>query len=708
MTPVKSKNIKNPIILLKILDNNQLLIVDVQTTIRYLNIDTLEVLNGFKVNIKHLRYKTDVIAFSSDGNHFVVMTNDCKEAKLYNASSKKIVAKANRHHGEVSCVGIEPGNRYMLSCGDDGKTFAVDIKSGKLAFTLPVHVDTVNDIAFSKNKNWIATASYDRKVSLFNLSMMTPKQKLKAHSAPVMKVRFLHTNQLLSIDKRSTAIVWNIYSGKVVTRLQGIHDDITQITTTSDDKFLFLGTALGYILVYDLSTYELLCKHYIKLTSSITALEFYAPNDQLIIGTDDGGLYFYYIYEGEDRIKELLKKKAYEQIQKEVDQNPLLGYTKVYDLVANLWERTLEKAKIALQKSDKELAIKLFSTFKTIPSKNKIIQKVMAEYGDYDKFVTMAKQGKVALAYGLANSHPLYKESKIYKSLELRWKKSFLIAQKYSLDPKGADKVKEILAPYRGISEKTILIQELLTKGEVYKRFRVAIGQKDFKLAFELIKQHKFLMEFPEYESIMNYADTLYMKSQELIKQGDTHAAVKMLRVLSDFNDFKEEVNQLMLEIESKQKFFNAIKDNDITLAYNLMALNEELQETVDGKKLQEQWNTDLALANTYAVEGDTEAIEKTLENYMDISSKYMSLASVFGWCYMVQLEQAVKKRVDRISIENGIKHYILLFGLQDQIESFYNIFKKYYPESKLNLELLTKGSMKMWRPSMIVKSILD
>ena len=163
-----------------------------------------------------------------------------------------------------------------------------------------------------------------------------------------------------------------------------------------------------------------------------------------------------------------------------------------------------------------------------------------------------------------------------------------------------------------------------------------------------------------------------------------------------------------MIDIESQQKFFNAIEEEDDVLAYNLMAISEDLLETDDGKRLQTQWNKDLSNANSFAVDGDINGIKETLTPYMKISSKYMSLASVFGWCYMVQLEHGVKRKEDKALIENGIKNYILSFGIQDQIESFFNIFMRYYPDSKLSLELLTKGSLSMWRPSMIVNSILE
>ncbi|MDD2906538.1 MAG: hypothetical protein PHC74_09565 [Sulfurimonas sp.] len=708
MKPVQHINIKEPIILTKILDNGSLLVVDANTTIRYCNLKDFEAMGGFKANIKHMRYKNEVLAFSSDSNYFAVISSDEREAKLYDVTTKKATAKMNRHQGEVSSIAIDAKNRYMLSGGDDGKTFATDINSAKLAFTLPIHVDTVNDIVCSANGNWIATASYDKKISLFNIATMTPKEKFKGHAAPVMKLKFIANNRLVSVDKNANAFVWSVYSGKILSRLQGVHDDVTRIVTSKDNQFLFLGTTLGYIIAYDLKSYELLSRNFIKVSSSITALEFDGTTNHLIIGTEKGDLLSYDIYEGEMLLHELLSERKYDDIIKQSDINPFLAYTKIYELVANLWDKTLAKAKLYLEKGDKKTAMKLFDNFKAIPSKNAIIQKILFEYTDFDKFLLFAQQEKYPLAYGLANAHPIYKESKVYKVLESRWKKAFALAQKFTMEPKGADKAKEVLAPYRGISEKTKFIQDLLTQGEVYKRFRVSISQKDFIIAFELIKQHPFLMEFEEYELLMRYADTLYIKSQEFIKNGDTHSAVKMLRILSDFSDFTEEVKTLMTEIETKEKFFKAVKENDMVLAYNFLDKIEDLQETVDGKILQAQWNEDLARASEFASQGSVKGVFEVIKPYIKVHSKFMSFATLLGWCYMVQLEDAIKLKKEKALIENGIKNYVLNFGIQDQIENLFTIFMKHYPDSKLSLDLLAKGSLSMWRPSMIVKSILD
>ncbi|MCK4973778.1 MAG: hypothetical protein KAR81_00875, partial [Sulfurimonas sp.] len=693
------------IIYTKLLNKKTLLVVDSYTTVRFLDIQTLKMKQELKVANNHARYSTKVVAFSTTAENFALINPDAKESKLFKTKNKKLIATIDRHQGEVSCVGIDPKDRYMFSCGDDGKTFAFDINNGKLTFTLPIHVDSVNDIAFSDNGQWVATASYDKNISIFNLSMLIPKSKLKAHSAPVMKLQFLSEHRLFSIDKKGSAAIWDLNTSKVITRLKGIHDDVTQVTVGSDDKFLFLGTKLGYILVYDLHSYALISKKFIKLKHVITSLNFNEVNQELIVGNDSGELLFYNIFENEDTLKRYLEQKDYFLMQKYINENPLLEYTKASEIFTALWERTLQKAKEYLGRNDTAKAVALFKNFKSIPAKKQIMDRLIEEYKEFEKFLMYVNQNKTALAYSLTNKHPVYRETKVFQTMELEWKKSFALAQKYLLNPKSSDKAVEVLAPYRGISEKTKLIQDLLLNDKLYRRFEVAIGQKNFKLSFELIKQHPFLKEYKEYESLIKYSDSLYIKSQILLDKGDTHSAIKLLRVLLDFEDFKEEAKSIIVDIENRQKFFNIIQDGNLLLAYNLLDNSADLRDSEDGKRLQQLWENDLNIANAHAANGDIDGIKSVLEKYMKINSKTVAIATVLSSCYITQLEKSIK---DKKTIEKGIKNYILYYGVTEQLTSFFETFKEKYPDTKLNPYSQTQGSINSWRPSMIVKSILD
>ncbi|MDX9756692.1 MAG: hypothetical protein RBT52_04210, partial [Sulfurimonas sp.] len=157
MKPIRSSKFDKAVVHVEILNNKYLLVVDALTTVRYLDIETLEIVNQLKANAIQTSFVNNSVAFSSDSSYFALIASGAKESKLYNTKTKKLVAAVTRHQGYVSCVAIDPKNRYMFSCGEDGLTFGVDIKSGQLAFTLPRHVDTVNDIAFSKGTNLVAT-----------------------------------------------------------------------------------------------------------------------------------------------------------------------------------------------------------------------------------------------------------------------------------------------------------------------------------------------------------------------------------------------------------------------------------------------------------------------------------------------------------------------------------------------------------------------
>ncbi|MCF6339216.1 MAG: WD40 repeat domain-containing protein [Sulfurimonas sp.] len=708
MNPIKQTNIFEPVIYIQILDAKTLLIVDSHSTLKYFDKTSMYIKNNIKISNLHKRYATKVVALNYTVDRLALVSTGAKNSKLIDIKNKKVITTIDRHQGEVSCVAIDPKNKYMFSCGDDGKTFAIDINTGALMFTLPIHIDGVNDIAFSQNGQWLATGSYDKNIFLFNLATVSPKSKLKAHSSAVVKLQFLSNHRLFSVDKKNSAIIWDLNTSKIITRLKGIHDDVTCVVVGSDNNFLFLGTQLGYVIVFDLKIYELISAKLIKFTHKITAINFIEETQELIVASDSGELKIYNIFENEDKLNESLRKKDYFHMQKYMDANPLLKYTKASQVFIALWDRTIEKATQYLGDNNKKQAIKLFENFKDISSKKQAMLKLIKEFDEFDKFLMFIEKKKLPLAYSLANMHPVYKKTSVYKNMEIKWIEALNLAKKYFFESKFNDKATELLVPYRGISEKTKIIQQLVLKSKLYRRFQTAAGQKDFKIVSELLKQHSFLKRFKEYDALVKYSDSLYIKIQKYLQKDDTHSAIKLLRVLVDFEDFKEEAKIIMTNIENRQKFFNTIQDNDLILAYNLLDSSNDLQSSESGKKLHLAWENDLNIANMYAQNKDIDGIKTTLNKYIKISSKNRSIAIVLSKYYIVELELKLKQIKDKKILEHGIKNYLLYFGSTDEIMSFFEIFKEKFLDTKLNLKSQVHGSMDKWRPSMIVNSILD
>jgi WD40 repeat protein len=693
---------------MKIIDDNKLIVVD-EHTVRFVDMDTFKLESGFKIKMMHNRYgNLDLIDFSKKGDYFVICTTDILVAKLYDTKTKKVIAILDKSHKEISCVAIDNDAKYVFSASDDGVILGLDIETAKVDFTLPHHVDTVNDIVFSEDSKWIATASYDEGISLFNLSMMAPAFRLRGHTAPVMKLLFFSHHRLISIDKSNSLFVWNIQTGNLVQKIMGIHDDVTQIVKSEDDNFLFIGTILGYILVYDMKSYELIKGNFIKLEDNITTLDYDKNNQNLVIGTKAGDIFFYNIYEGLEHLAELLKDREYVKVYEYLDFNPLLKYTEPYNIFDQIWMKTLSKAKDFLSISQKDKALALFDNFQGIPAKRTIINKLMKDYVEYDKFILYIEQNKLPLAYGLADKHPVYKESSYYKIIELQWKKDFNQAQKLLLKSNSLEKVKEKLAPYKNIVAKSKIINEMMQNSDIYRMFISHLSKKDFKQVFILIKRYSFLLQTAEYKNLMNYADNIYIKLHEVMHSSDGELAKKLIKVLECFDDYKDETSEFLQEISIRDRFFDAINENNIEEAYELLDKSDYLQYTTDGKKLIQAWEEDFKLANAHAKNADAKGVKNILSQYMKITLNFSSLYEVFSICYIRELEISLEKNEERVILESGIKNYVKYFGIESHISEFLEKFKVIYPDSEIELEQLEQGSLETWHPTMIVNSILD
>jgi hypothetical protein len=234
------------------------------------------------------------------------------------------------------------------------------------------------------------------------------------------------------------------------------------------------------------------------------------------------------------------------------------------------------------------------------------------------------------------------------------------------------------------------------------------LSREDFKLAFNLTKKYPFLIQTTEYMNTMNYATKLYIKIHELMQTSDIPSAVKLLRILECFDDYKDEALELLTEINYRKKFFNAIEANNIEEAYNLLDMSDYLQYTDDGKKLNSLWRDDFELANFHASNADVKNLKSTLDKYMKMNSKFSSLCTFFSICYINELKIAMAKKTTRLDLETGIINYVSFFGIESKILDFFKNFKASYPDTEIDLEQLKQGSSKSWNPTMIVNSILD
>jgi hypothetical protein len=479
------------------------------------------------------------------------------------------------------------------------------------------------------------------------------------------------------------------------------------MTVSIDKRFAFVATKLGYIGLYDLQTFDLVKQRYIKESESIAALAFLSDPFRLAIGTIDGNVRIYSLFGNEETYTQMLRERQYKAFYDAVEENPMLQYSKLYEAAERIWADVLEKVREYLEKNERSKAKELLNMFAGIPRKNGMVTQILHDYEKYPQFKTAINEGRFPLAYSMVKQYPAFQDSEPFRTMELRWKKLFFKAQELISTPNGEEQARQVLAPYRGISDKTVLIQQLFQERKVYDYFKRVIAQRDFYKFFDLIKAHPFLKEFAEYGTIMEYADKLYIQAHQGYVQGEYATARKACEILLAFPDYAAEAQEMLDTIRVKHLFFDSITSNNLDNAFAYLSSYPLLYETPEAQVLENHWNKIVDQAQRFAAKGLARETLNVFEPYLAINAKFSAIGSVMAQAYCVQLEQKLRIKASQEIIERGIRQYVGLFGVDEGITTVFEYFKARYP-TKLDLESLKKGSLDTWNPLIHIDDITE
>jgi hypothetical protein len=704
MDVLKLLNFKEPILFLKTLSSGNFGVIDSHNTLRVVDANSYSVIDGFKTNIKHERHLSSYVDLTDDGEYMVAADTEKNKASIFSLSKRKQIYKAGMHEGEIESVAMDPNGRYFVTSGQDGKSFAWVLKTSRLAFTLPPHADFVSSVAFSSDTQWIATGSYDKSINVFNIGTMKDPIKLRGHSDMIKEILFLPEAKLLSIDRAGGLIIWDMSSGKIIKRLSKTIDEVSSVCISSDKHFLFVGTKLGYVSLYDLHRMELISQRFLKVSEAITSLTFLSNPIRLAVATQEGNVYIYSLYGDEEKYMQMLLDGEYKPFYDAIEDNPMLSYSKPYELAEKSWEYAVEKGRLYLEQNERTKAKDLFAPFVGIPKKTAVINQMLNAYEKFGMFENYIKIGRLPLAYSLAKQYPSFQDSELYRKMELQWKKIFFKAQELILSTNGEEQARELLAPYRGISEKTALTQQLFEQRKAYILMKKVLSQHDYVKFFGLVKMYPFLKEFSEYASTMEYGDILYIQAQKAYANGDYATARKACKILVSFPDYVKEAQEMEETIRIKHLFFQAIASNDLSNAFSYLSTYPLLYDIPEAQLIERQWNGIVDNAQRFASTGSIQETLEVFEPYFGITDKFKAMGGVMAQAYCVQLEQKIQFKAPQENIEYGIRQYIALFGLDEGIRSVYNYFKLLY-ETSLDIETI-KENTSHWAPSMMIDDI--
>jgi len=146
-------------------------------------------------------------ALSPDGQTFVIGGKEGK-LELWNTHHSGPPTLLEGHKGRIWSVAFSPDGKWIASASWDG-TIGLWQPNGRNIRFLRGHNGAVKDVAFSRDGRTLASSGDDATIKLWNLASMQEAATLHGHDGPVSSVAFSPNGNYLASAGGWTVRLWN-------------------------------------------------------------------------------------------------------------------------------------------------------------------------------------------------------------------------------------------------------------------------------------------------------------------------------------------------------------------------------------------------------------------------------------------------------------------------------------------------------------------
>ncbi len=233
------------------------------------------------------------LAFCPDGQTLASGGAD-STVKMWHLGAKDLIDIMHKHNGMVRCVAFTPDGRILATGGDDRKIQFWDMTERQVAMTLSLDDTAAHSLIFSQDAKTLVTGSY-RKIKVWSISTKKEtscvdielQHSLIGHSHIVSDLALSKDRKILvSASKDKTIKIWHLKTGELIRTLKGHKDGVFAVALSKDEQIIASGSADKTIKLWHLETGELLST-FTGHKDSVTALAFSDRGNLLVSGSLD-------------------------------------------------------------------------------------------------------------------------------------------------------------------------------------------------------------------------------------------------------------------------------------------------------------------------------------------------------------------------------------------------------------------------------------
>lgn len=125
-------------------------------------------------------------------------------------STGEEVEELTRHERALWALAVSPGGERVVYATDGHELVELDLASGATRTVGPHHDSFVADIAFSPDDRWLATASWDQRIHVYDAATLRLAAVLEGHEGRVVALDFATPTDLASIGWDQVLWRWDL------------------------------------------------------------------------------------------------------------------------------------------------------------------------------------------------------------------------------------------------------------------------------------------------------------------------------------------------------------------------------------------------------------------------------------------------------------------------------------------------------------------